>query len=718
MSIQFVVATVVVAVIVFGFISMILSWYKKANQGQAIVRTGLGGTKVSFNGMIVIPVIHKHEIMDITIKKIVTSRLAKDGLICKDNMRADIQTTFFVRVNKTIEDVKKVAETIGASRASDQKMLESLFDAKFSEALKTVGKRFDFVDLYNTRDEFKKEILQIIGKDLNGYLLDDCAIDQLEQTQLIHLDEQNILDAEGIKKITELTSKEKVKANLIQRDKEKVIKQQDVEARETILQLEKQLKEKEEQQRREIETIKYREQAEIDQVKEEENQKSELARIEAQEEILIKEENKQRQVEIARLNKERARKVEMERVHKEQQLESTEREKIVALAEIDKEKALEEQRRDIQEVIRERVTVEKAVVEEQEKIKDTEAFAQAEREKSVALTKAEKEAQEALVKEIKAAEAAKHAAEHQAKTRIIEAQAAQEASTKEASAIKILAEAAAAEVAAAGMGEAQVIEAKAAAMEKKGASDAQIIEMAAKARATGEFEQGQAEANIMEAKALAMAKQGESEAKVIQLRASAVEERGMAEARVEGEKYSVEAKGIEDKAEAMKKLDGVGREHEEFKLRLENDKEIELAQINIQRDIANAQADVIGKALQAAKIDIVGGESMFFDQIVGAITKGKKVDRMLDNSETLTQVKDTFFGGKGGADFKTNFRNFIDQFGLSTSEIKDLSVAGLLNNLANKTSDSGTQSALGNMLNTANVMGLADKAIGDLGILD
>ena len=91
---------------------------------------------------------------------------------------------------------------------------------------------------------------------------------------------------------------------------------------------------------------------------------------------------------------------------------------------------------------------------------------------------------------------------------------------------------------------------------------------------------------------------------------------------------------------------------------------------------------------------------------------------MLDNSETLTQVKDTFFGGQGGADFKQNFRRFIDQFGLSTNEIKDLSVASLLNNLANKSSDSDTQSALGNMLNMANVMGLADKAIGDLGILD
>ena len=38
----------------------------------------------------------------------------------------------------------------------------------------------------------------------------------------------------------------------------------------------------------------------------------------------------------------------------------------------------------------------------------------------------------------------------------------------------------------------------------------------------------------------------------------------------------VEAKGIEEKAEAMKLLDGVGKEHEEFKLRLNKNKEVEL----------------------------------------------------------------------------------------------------------------------------------------------
>jgi flotillin len=92
-------------------------------------------------------------------------------------------------------------------------IIRTLFDAKFSEALKTVGKRFDFVQLYNERDHFKDEILKVIGTDLNGFTLDDCAIDFLEQTAIENLDPDNILDAEGIKKITELTAAQAKLAN-------------------------------------------------------------------------------------------------------------------------------------------------------------------------------------------------------------------------------------------------------------------------------------------------------------------------------------------------------------------------------------------------------------------------------------------------------------------------------------------------------------------------
>lgn len=712
---------IVLGVIVFiGLITAIIKMYRKATQGQAMIRTGMGGTRVSFSGIFVVPVIHKLEIMDITLKTIVIARTGREGLICKDNMRADIKVTFFVRVNQTVEDVKQVAQSIGSLRASSQEALELLFDAKFSEALKTVGKNFDFVELYNSRDNFKQDILNIIGTDLNGYVLDDCAIDYLEQTPIRELDENNILDAEGIKKIIDLTSAQKIKSNQIEREKEKVLTKQNVEARETILELERQQAEAEAKQKREIESVQAREEAETQKIKEEERLKSERARITADEELSIAEENKLREVIVAQKNKERTEVVENEKVDRARLLEMTDKERFVEIARIEKEKAVEEERKNIQDVIRERVSIEKTVVEEKERMKDIEAIAQADRTKKVAITLAEKEAEEALVKMIKDAEARKQAAEHTAKQQLIDAQASETAAIHHAQAKKTLADAQAAEAAAIGMAEAQVMEAKAAASEKEGDARAAIIEAEALAEAKGIREKGLAQAEADEKIGIVAARvsleKGQSEAKVIETRAQAEEKRGMAKAKVLSQKFTADAEGIREKAEAMKALDEAGRAHEEFKLKLQNDREIELSRITIQKEIAMSQASVIAEALKAAKIDIVGGETMFFEQIVGSITKGKSVDRMMNNSEVLTQVKDTFFESGNGSNFKERLGDFINQFGLSAKDMKDMSISALFLKMAGKASNDTERGVIAQLKSVAEALGINEQKVSDLGL--
>ncbi len=723
---------VLFAVVAFGILALIVKTYRKATQGQALVRTGAFGTKVSFSGMFVIPVLHRMEIMDITLKTIVIERAGKEGLICMDNMRADIKVNFFVRVNKTGEDVVQVAQSIGCPRASDQKALVDLFDAKFSEALKTVGKQFEFVELYNSRDKFKHEILNIIGTDLNGYILDDCAIDFLEQTPLSSLSEDNILDAEGIKKIVELTARQKILSNQIARDKEKTITKQDVEARETVLELERQLAESEENQRREVANIKDRQNAEIAKVAQEQRLIAEKARIATEEEVAVTEKNKERQIVIAEKNREKVELVETEAVEQDRALKQTEREKVVALAQIAKEKELEMQRKEIQEVIRERVEVEKATVAEQEKIKDTQEFATADRAKKVAITTAEMDAEEAFVREIKSAEATKNAAEHIAKTKLIQAEAEYAAAGKHAEATKILAEAKAAEAAALGIAEAQVIEAKAKALEIQGTNEAKVMEVKAKAEATGVKAKAEADADaaknvgvaaamVVKAKAEADAEAtknvGVAEAEVIKAKAVAAEEKGQAENKVLEERYAVEAKGIEEKGMAMKKLDSVGRDHEEFKLKLDMEKELELARIRIQKDIADAQAQVIAEALRAANIDIVGGETMFFDKIIGSITQGKQVDKIVNNSQIISEIKDHFFDGSDGKSFKEQINSFISQFGLSSEDVKNLSISALLYKMMQANKDQKTEGVLNNLSEIAKSLGVSEKTAGFLGIV-
>ncbi|VGO11620.1 Inner membrane protein YqiK [Pontiella desulfatans] len=661
----------VVALLVLGLLAVIVKCYRKVEQGTAIIRTGVGGTRVSFEGILVFPVIHRMELMEISVKRIEIDRAGVDGLICKDNLRADLKVAFFVRVNKTPEDVLNVAQCLGCKRASDPVALVEFFDAKFSEALKTVGKKFDFVELYSNRDTFKEEIIKVIGTDLNGYVLDDAAIDYLEQTRLELLNPNNILDAEGIKKITELTARQAILANDIARDKEKVIKKQDVEAREAILELEKQQEEAEQKQQREIAEITAREQAEAMKVQEEERMKSEKARIQTDEELAVANENKDRQIIVAAKNKERTDLVESERIIKDRDLEATERERIVTLAQIERDKAVEIEKKNIQEVIRERVMVERNVVEEEEHIKDTQEFAAADRSKQVALTKAAEEAEQNLLIETKAAEARKEAMRHEAEQMVIKAEAERAASEKSADARKILADAQAEEEAVLGIGEARALDAKAAATEKFGIAEANVIQKKA------------------EAEAAAIQKQGEAEAVVI------------------GSKASAEAKGIDEKAAAMKKFDSVGKEHEEFKLELNKDLEIELAHVNVQKDIAREQAAVIAEALKSARIDIVGGDNTFFDKIVDSVTKGKSFDRMIDNSTALTGIKETLFNGDSG-NFTEQLHRFTSQFGMDSEDLKNISVATALTQMIVQ-ADEGTKGILEKFLSSAKKAGIADQ---------
>jgi len=698
------------ALIAFGIFVGILIFFmrmvRKTSPGEVLVRTGIGGIRVFHSWGILIPVFHKMEKMDISLKKVEIERSGSDGLICNDNIRSDIKVAFYVRVSKT--EVMQVAQSIGCARASHPEQLHLLFEAKFSEALKTVGKQFNFVQLYNERENFRDEIIRIIGSDLNGYALDNCHIDYLEQTPVEYLNEKNILDAQGIKKITELTAQEKIKSNLIEKEKEKIITKQNVEAREAILELNKQLAEAEEKQKREIANIKSRELAEIKKVGEEERRKSENARIEAEQDIKVAEENKDRQVIVALKNKERTEAVENERIEKDRMLEVTERERIVTLAQIEKEKVIETERRNIQDVIRERVMVEKLVVEEEEKIKDTKANSEAQRTKGVAITLAEKDAEEILVKQIKSAEASKKASEFKAQEMVIDAESTQLASVKQAEAIKNLAEAKAAESASLGMAEAQVMEAKAAATEKEGEANARVVELTGEAEAQANEKLGLVAAKLEIEKGLA-------EAQVIEKMAEAEFKRGGVEADVLKAKMIAEAEGIDQKAIAMKKLEGVGQAHEEFRLRLEKELKVDLAHLHTQESIAGSQAHVLSEALRNSNIEIIGGETIFFDKLVGAVTQGKSIDRMVNNSETVQDIKNTFFNSADGASFKDNLRKFIDQFGVTSEELKNLSITALITKMMSS-ANSEEKGMLGNFLNIATGMGIAEKSAAALGL--
>ena len=697
---QYLIYAAIAFVVLIPIAIMIVLCIRKIHPGKAGISVGLGGLRVAFDYMIRLPLVQNFEEMDISVKKLEIHRKGKDGLVCKDNIRADISVAFYIRVEATVESVKKVSQMLGVERVSDMAQLRELFEAKFSEALKTAGKQMEFHELFTERIKFREEIQATIGKDLDGFFLQDVAIDYLEQTPLDQHDPSNVLDSEGIRKITEITQRERVSANEFSQRAQVQVEKENADA--DIAKREQRRRNEEDtaKQTRAVNEVKANEEAEARKVIEGRRQEVEGKRLEADESIQLRTQDMNRAVQEREftVKKERQR-LEQEAVQEGEEAR-VRRERTVSLAEMDKEVKVNEA---AVEVERKRATVvseQKAVVQQEEEKRNIEARMTAERVREVTLIEAEMNAKKDQTEKVVASEAQKEVARNVAEAdkirTITAAEAGREAALRDAERIQTTADAEAKVADKRRHAAEQEAEGTAAREAAKGLAEAKVTIAKANARkidAAATKEVGLAEAEVIKAKGTV---QSENTQTLAEADATGIEARG-----------SAEAKSIHLKADAMKLLHAAGQQHEEFKLRLAKERDVELAGIHVQRDVAQANAQVVSEALKTAKIDIVGGENDFFEKIVRSIGTGKSVDRMVQNSATLTDIKETFFNGDP-EHFKTQLRQWVADFGIKTEDLKNLTLSALLAKLVASTDDDGVKSTIKSALALVKERGLGE----------
>jgi flotillin len=694
-----------------AFLLASLSSIRKIQPGRAGVKTGWGGIKVSFDWMMRIPLVQTYHIMDISVKKLEITRKGKDGLVCKDNIRADITVAFYIRVDATEESVKKVAQMLTPERVSDVNQLRELFEAKFSEALKTAGKQMEFHELFTERIKFRDQIQNTIGKDLDGFHLQDVAIDYLEQTPLEQHDPNNVLDAEGIKKITEITHHERVLANEFSQRSAVQIEKENADA--DIARREQNRRNEEDmaKQSRAVTEIKANEEAEARKVIESRRKEVETKRIEADEAVRLRSEDMNRAVQ----EREYTVRKERERLEQEAVQEGEEarvrRERSVSLAQMDKDVKVAEAAVEVERKKAVVVAEQKTVVEQEEEKMNIEARMTAERVREVTLIEADMNAKKEQVVKVVAAEAQRDADRNLAEAEKIKVVTAAEAKREEA------------------LLEAERIQTLAAAEAEASEKHRHAMVQEADGRAAQEASQGLAEAKVMVAKASAKKEEAEAarlvgvaEADVIRAKggasADATEEQAKAEAEGTKDKELAaaagiearglaEAKAIEEKAKAMKLFHDAGRDHEEFRIRLNKEKEIELSAIDADKEIARAQSLVVAEALKSAKIDLVGGEAEFFQKIVKAVSGGKAVDRFIGTSNVLTDVKNTLFAGDA-EHFRNQLGKWVKDSGIKAEDLRMLTVGALLIKLAGTSKDSVMSNFLLRAQQHAKDLGLED----------
>jgi flotillin len=351
----------------------------KANEG--FVRTGQGGAKVILDGgSLVIPVVHEIVRVPLETMRLDVDRTGGDALITQDKLRADLKAEFYIRVQPNQEDVLNAARSLG-EKTFDLRSIEELVKDKLVSTLRAVAATKSLDELNAKREEFAAMVKEGVEADLrhNGLTLETVTVSSLDQTDPSLLNPNNVFDAQGLRRIAEITQAALIERNEIERDAERAKAQKDVQTKKEVLELEREQAEFEAGQKSSIAQAQARKASEAKQ-----------AQIEQEQLVAQREVDKRRAIEQSQLEAQQKlivsrRQQEVADVQRQQAVETAERDKMSGIAEAEVRRAEVETRRFEAEAQRERALQE---------VKTVEVTAAAEREGEQKLIAAKKAAEQ------------------------------------------------------------------------------------------------------------------------------------------------------------------------------------------------------------------------------------------------------------------------------------------------------------------------------------
>jgi uncharacterized membrane protein YqiK len=421
-----------IAAVLFFVIGLVVwaikNFYVKPSANEAYVITGMGGRRVLIDqGGLFIPIVQQLVPVSLETMKLEVERLGTDALITKDNLRVDVRAEFYIKVLPDQDDVINAARSLGEKSVNAVSVSNLVFE-KLVSALRSVAATKELVQIHAQRDEFASSVQQLVTSDLeqNGLTLESVTVSRFDQTDQGLLSDNNIFDAQGKRKITEITQSALIERNRIEQEALREITMKNVQTRKETLELERDQAQAEAVQGAEVAKVKAERQRDSETYAIEQSRQVEEARI-AQEEAI-----KRRELERDRELIARRRDLETADVERQKAVDLAERKKQIEIAEAEKARA--EAEKSVLEAQAARETAEQQILTVQR-------LAEAERAAQTKLIAAkqqieedryrqETDAQVVAFAEVKRAEALRDAAELEAKAALTKAQAEAEAKAR------------------------------------------------------------------------------------------------------------------------------------------------------------------------------------------------------------------------------------------------------------------------------------------------
>jgi uncharacterized membrane protein YqiK len=306
----------------------------------------MGGVRVVRDGgTIVLPVIHHVIPVSLETMRLNVERRGPHALITRDNLRVDLSAEFYIKVEANSDHILQAARSLGGRNVQPDAVSE-LVQEKLVSALRTVAATKELVELHAKRDEFASAVQEIVTHDLasNGLTLESVTISSLDQTDPSQLQEKNVFDAQGLRKIAEITQKARVERNEIEQESQRQVVERNVATTKKVLDLQRDQAEFEAEQKMKVANVRAGRDREVAEFKIAQDEAIARRDIEKSKMLETSEVERALAVEQAQIAKKLAMVAKMKEqetaeILKKQTIEVAERGKEVAVAEKERERA-------------------------------------------------------------------------------------------------------------------------------------------------------------------------------------------------------------------------------------------------------------------------------------------------------------------------------------------------------------------------------------------
>jgi len=280
--------------------------------------------------------LHRVDEINMRAHRVLLKRAGESSLLTEDRLRVDVTMEFRVRVNAQANGVAAAAQTFGA-RALRSEELGRMLEGRFADVIQSCSAIRTLDALHERRAEYVASVREALVQELheNGLRLESVALIHFDQTPFSALNENNVFNSVGMRKLAEIVAANKKRRAETESDAEISVAQTQLHTTKRRIELNIEQEQAQIGQRQELENSRTRSDTEVALAKESAQLSIERARLDRERELTASQIERDHELDKARLQAKLG--LEVQRVN--HAIEMSRHQELEALASIEGERA-------------------------------------------------------------------------------------------------------------------------------------------------------------------------------------------------------------------------------------------------------------------------------------------------------------------------------------------------------------------------------------------